>query len=73
MCRRCLARNRAVAQRRQDKIVDSQAALLDTMASDFRGYEQYGRDALYSRDELSGLATGNNEPSTRIRCYLALG
>ncbi len=72
-CRWYQARNRAFAQRGQDKTIDSQAALLDTKASAFRGYEQYGRDARYSRDERSGLATGNNEPSTRTWCYLAFG
>ena len=51
MCRRYRARNRAVAQRGQDKTIDSQAAQFDTMALDFRDHEHCGRDALDSRDE----------------------
>jgi hypothetical protein len=39
---------------RQDKIIDAQAALLDTMAADFWNYEKYAADVLYSRDERFG-------------------
>ena len=39
---------------RQDKIIDAQAALLDTMASDFWDYEGYAADVLYSRDARTG-------------------
>ena len=39
---------------RQGKIIDAQAALLDTMASDFWDYEGYAADVLYSRDERFG-------------------
>ncbi len=34
---------------RQDKVVDAQAALLDTMASDFWAYELYASDVVVSR------------------------
>ena len=39
---------------RQDKILDAQAALLDTMASDFWQYELYASDVVISRDERFG-------------------
>jgi len=39
---------------RQDKVIDAQAALLDTMASDFWSYELYASDVLISRDERRG-------------------
>jgi hypothetical protein len=39
---------------RQDKILDAQAALLDTMASTFWDYETYASDVVYSRDERFG-------------------
>ena len=39
---------------RQDKILDAQAALLDTMASDFWDYELYASDVVISRDERFG-------------------
>ena len=39
---------------RQDKVIDAQAALLDTMASDFWEYELYASDVLISRDERFG-------------------
>ncbi len=39
---------------RQDKVIDAQAALLDTMAADFWGYELYASDVLISRDERRG-------------------
>jgi hypothetical protein len=39
---------------RQDKVVDAQAALLDTMASDFWAYELYASDVVISRDERFG-------------------
>jgi len=39
---------------RQGKIIDAQAALLDTMASDFWDYDGYAADVLYSRDERFG-------------------
>src|ERR1043165_7536858 len=35
---------------RQDKIIDAQAALLDSLASDFWNYELYASDVLYSHD-----------------------
>src|SRR5215213_4030267 len=39
---------------RQDKIIDAQAALIDTLASDFWKYEVYASDVVYSRDEHYG-------------------
>src|SRR5215213_1203887 len=39
---------------RQDKIIDAQAALIDTLASDFWEYEVYASDVVYSRDEHYG-------------------
>ncbi len=39
---------------RQDKVVDAQAALLDTMASDFWQYELHASDVVISRDERFG-------------------
>ena len=39
---------------RQDKVVDAQAALLDTMASDFWAYELSASDVVVSRDERFG-------------------
>jgi hypothetical protein len=39
---------------RQNTIIDAQAALLDSMASDFWDYEQYASDVVYSRDERFG-------------------
>src|ERR687898_358904 len=39
---------------RQDKILDAQATLLDTMASDFWDYELYASDVVISRDERLG-------------------
>ena len=39
---------------RQDKILDAQAALLDTMAADFWKYELYASDVVISRDERFG-------------------
>jgi hypothetical protein len=41
---------------RQDKILDAQAALLDTMAADFWQYELYAFDVVVSRDERFGQA-----------------
>jgi hypothetical protein len=39
---------------RQDKIIDEQAEVLDTLAMVFWDYEQYAADVLYSRDERYG-------------------
>lgn len=39
---------------RQDKIIDAQAALLDSLASAFWDYEVYASDVLYSQDEGIG-------------------
>lgn len=39
---------------RQDKILDAQAALLDTMAADFWAYELYASDVVISRDDRFG-------------------
>jgi hypothetical protein len=39
---------------RQDKILDAQAALLDTMAADFWQYELYASDVVISRDKRFG-------------------
>ena len=39
---------------RQDKVINAQAALLDSMASDFWNYEEYAADVLYSRDARIG-------------------
>ena len=39
---------------RQDKILDAQAAVLDTLAASFWDYEGYAADLLYSRDEHFG-------------------
>ena len=39
---------------RQDKILDAQAALLDTMASDFWEYELFASDVVISRDQRFG-------------------
>jgi hypothetical protein len=39
---------------RQDKIIDDQAQVLDTLASAFWDYEGYAADVLYSRDERYG-------------------
>jgi hypothetical protein len=39
---------------RQDKILDAQAEVLDTLASVFWDYEGYASDVLYSRDERYG-------------------
>src|SRR3954470_16900245 len=39
---------------RQDKVIDSQAALLDTLAADFWNYELYASDVLYSHDARYG-------------------
>jgi hypothetical protein len=39
---------------RQDKILDAQAAVLDSLASTFWDYEGYAADLLYSRDERYG-------------------
>ena len=39
---------------RQDKILDAQAALLDTMASDFWTYEVAASDVVISRNEQPG-------------------
>ncbi len=39
---------------RQDKIIDEQAEVLDTLASAFWDYEGYAADVLYSRDERYG-------------------
>src|SRR5918997_1063981 len=36
---------------RQDKIIDAQATLLDSLAASFWEYEGYAADLLYSRDE----------------------
>src|SRR5205814_7277398 len=41
---------------RQGKIIDAQAALLDTMAADFWAYELYASDVAVSRDERFGQA-----------------
>jgi hypothetical protein len=41
---------------RQDKVIDAQAALLDTMASVFWDYEMYAADVLYAHDERVGQA-----------------
>jgi hypothetical protein len=41
---------------RQDTILDAQAALLDSMASDFWEYELYASDVVVSRDERFGQA-----------------
>jgi len=39
---------------RRDKVIDAQAALLATMASDFWAYELYASDVVISRDEHFG-------------------
>jgi hypothetical protein len=39
---------------RQDKIIDAQATLLDSLAASFWEYEGYAADLLYSRDERYG-------------------
>jgi hypothetical protein len=39
---------------RQDKILDAQAAVLDSLAASFWDYEGYAADLLYSRDEHFG-------------------
>jgi hypothetical protein len=39
---------------RQDKVIDAQAALLDSLATSFWDYEGYAADLLYSRDERFG-------------------
>ena len=39
---------------RQDKILDAQAVVLDSLASTFWDYEGYAADLLYSRDERYG-------------------
>ncbi len=39
---------------RQDKIIDAQAEVLDTLASTFWDYEAYASDVVYSRDERFG-------------------
>ena len=39
---------------RQDKIIDEQAEVLDTLAAVFWDYEGYAADVLYSRDERYG-------------------
>jgi hypothetical protein len=39
---------------RQDKIIDEQAEVLDSLASAFWDYEGYAADVLYSRDERYG-------------------
>jgi hypothetical protein len=39
---------------RQDKIIDAQATLLDSLAASFWEYEGYAADLLYSRDERFG-------------------
>ena len=39
---------------RQDKIIDAQAEVLDTLAASFWDYEGYAADLLYSRDERYG-------------------
>ena len=39
---------------RQDKIIDAQAELLDTLAADFWNYELYASDVLYSHDARFG-------------------
>jgi hypothetical protein len=39
---------------RQDKIIDEQAAVLDTLAEAFWNYEIYASDVLFSRDERYG-------------------
>jgi hypothetical protein len=39
---------------RQDKIIDEQAAVLDTLAAAFWDYEIYASDVLFSRDERYG-------------------
>jgi hypothetical protein len=39
---------------RQDKIIDEQAEVLDSLASSFWDYEGYAADVLYSRDERYG-------------------
>ena len=39
---------------RQDKIIDEQAEVLDTLAAAFWDYEEYAADVLYSRDERYG-------------------
>jgi hypothetical protein len=41
---------------RRNKVIDSQAALLATMAADFWGYELYASDVVISRDERFGQA-----------------
>ena len=51
---------------RQDKVIDSQAALLATMAADFWSYELYASDVVISRDERLDRRTGTNAPSTTI-------
>src|SRR5688500_15271577 len=39
---------------RQDKILDAQAEVLDSLATSFWDYEGYAADLLYSRDERYG-------------------
>jgi hypothetical protein len=42
---------------RQDKVLDAQSTLLDTMASDFWNYELYASDVVVSRDPRFGVAS----------------
>jgi hypothetical protein len=42
---------------RQDKVLDAQATLLDTMAADFWNYELYASDVVISRDPRFGVAS----------------
>jgi hypothetical protein len=46
---------------RQNKILDAQAALLDTMASDFWNYELYASDVVISRDPRFGVASWHQQ------------
>src|SRR6478735_4149416 len=41
---------------RGDKVIDAQATLLNTMASDFWSYELYASDVVISRDDRFGQA-----------------
>jgi hypothetical protein len=42
---------------RQNKVLDAQSTLLDTMASDFWNYELYASDVVVSRDPRFGVAS----------------
>jgi hypothetical protein len=51
---------------RQDKIIDAQAEVLDSLATSFWDYEGYASDLLNSAMKALDGTTGTNEPSTPI-------